>query len=232
MRKHQAAFFTLIELLVVIANIANLAAMLLPALQQARERAKTISCANTMNAIGKAIQFYVDDNSDFLPEGHGGTTHPWKTDKTGVLAPYLGAVGEAHMIGMVENSGRSRFACPSQGPHTWTYTYTFNQTFKGSDYPADQIFRKKSRFVRPSRTMTVVEGSTRSLNYNEAQYFRYPHNLAANILFSDGHVLLLAQPRIPHNKSTAVGFHSDAWRSYFWVPFRTGSSVTIDLNLY
>ena len=59
--------FTLIELLVVIAIIAILAAMLLPALQQARERAKTIQCINNLKELGMAARFYADNHRGFMP---------------------------------------------------------------------------------------------------------------------------------------------------------------------
>ena len=61
--------FTLIELLVVIAIIAILAAMLLPALQSARERGRRGSCISNLKQIGTALMQYAQDNREKMPAG-------------------------------------------------------------------------------------------------------------------------------------------------------------------
>ena len=62
----KSLYFTLIELLVVIAIIAILAAMLLPALQQAREKARAADCMNTLKTMGLAMNLYIDQSDGFL----------------------------------------------------------------------------------------------------------------------------------------------------------------------
>ena len=71
--RHRAHAFTLIELLVVIAIIAILAAILLPALQSARNRSKHTSCTNNMKNIGIGFNSYADDYGDWYPHNNSGT---------------------------------------------------------------------------------------------------------------------------------------------------------------
>jgi prepilin-type N-terminal cleavage/methylation domain-containing protein/prepilin-type processing-associated H-X9-DG protein len=59
--------FTLIELLVVIAIIAVLAALLVPAMKEAMERARTIHCLNNLRQLGVAAQLYAQDHEDVIP---------------------------------------------------------------------------------------------------------------------------------------------------------------------
>ncbi len=67
--------FTLIELLVVIAIIAILAAMLLPALSSAKQKAWTISCTSNLHQVGLGLRMFADENNEFYPQS--GTKILW-----------------------------------------------------------------------------------------------------------------------------------------------------------
>lgn len=158
--------FTIIELLVVIAIIAILASLLLPALNQARERGKSVSCVNSLKQLGTVISSYLVDSEDYLPPRDYQTTVSPRWSET--------LVGQQ----WVENAGSALYAtptlfrCPSQvgewpvdpgsdwwkeKPHYSCIEKIMQRANLTTPYSSDHYY-KVSKLRKPSEKMMLIDG--------------------------------------------------------------------------
>lgn len=207
--------FTLIELLVVIAIIAILAGMLLPALNAAREKAKTISCASNQKQIGIAIHAYAGDFDDYWPSiCHGPSPDYYFADH--LLYGFGGSSNFKSSAKTLYTTPKS-FLCPSMHNQDLgtirgeTVHYgVYNRANPGEkndlyiDYFKGAQQRKPSNKVYLTDTWrgvgTYLDREKGYYRFNVAlssgtnsNYFGTPagrHARCANVLFMDGHVEL------------------------------------------
>jgi prepilin-type N-terminal cleavage/methylation domain-containing protein/prepilin-type processing-associated H-X9-DG protein len=198
MRQNKRAF-TLVELLVVIAIIAILAAILLPVIFAARNKARQLQCVSNLRQIGMAIQMYASDHEGLLPPGAYNTPTPPIMVTAQIIPGFQTAAGLTYrvdwrdiLVGMQYLNTSKILVCPSAANNDPHYSYGCNRwTMQwGAATPLDSI---------PSASMTALVSEKRATDWpcwlpNEAgsnpayRPLDPRHNNALNVLFCDGHV--------------------------------------------
>ena len=186
------ACFTLIELLVVIAIIAILAAMLLPALSAARERARTANCSGNLKNIGIWQNMYADSNNDFYSPAY------WNTDGAkehwaGRLIKQISGIDSGKEAAKIfycpslptQPEDGSVYAFPSYGMRLYNADIVNTPNRNDFEDPSMAAYTHDSVKTDDMKGIYIIYNR---LNYASSGTIHIRHGKTFNSLFGDGHV--------------------------------------------